>query len=328
MTPPAQHVATMPAPAGLARPAGSRAALPSLRPSAEWLRRWRGAATPFAFLAPFIALVGIFTYWPLIELVYLSFVRMNPFGPDAFVAMDNYAGVIGNTQFRDAAINSLIYIFGSIPLKVILPIPIAVFIWTMSARMGNIYKSVLFVPTLLSFVVVAIIWIWMLNPVMGLIQQVIAPFGLRLPNLLSNRETAIHVIIFVSSWKVIGFNVLLYLAGLSAIGKDYIEAMRLDGAGDWTIFRKLIIPLLSPTIFFVAISTVVFTIQQVFTPIDIMTGGGPLNATTNIFYIVYQYLFESFNVGYSAAGTVLIFLFLGLLVALKIAVLEKRVHYN
>lgn len=328
MTPPAQDAVTLPS-QGPFSGANDRAfAMPSLRRAAGAFAGWSRVATPLAFLTPFIALVGVFTYWPLIELVYLSFVRMNPFGPDAFVGMDNYAGVISNTQFRDAAVNSLIYIFGSIPLKVVLPLAVAVFIWTMSARLGNLYKSILFVPTLLSFVVVAIIWIWMLNPVMGLIQTIIAPFGLRLPNLLSNHETAIHVVIFVSSWKVIGFNVLLYLAGLSAIGKDYIEAMRLDGAGDWTIFHKLIVPLLSPTIFFVAISTVVFTIQQVFTPIDIMTGGGPLNGTTNIFYIVYQYLFESFNVGYSAAGTVLIFLFLGLLVAIKIAVLEKRVHYH
>lgn len=327
MTPPAQDAATLPSAGAFHRTRGNAPTLLSPR-LAEVMARLPRAVTPIAFLTPFIILVGVFTYWPLIELVYLSFVRMNPFGPDAFVGMNNYAGVIGNTQFRDAAINSLIYIFGSIPLKVVLPLAVAMFIWTMSERLGNVYKSILFVPTLLSFVVVAIIWIWMLNPVMGLIQTVISPFGLRLPNLLSNRETAIHVIIFVSSWKVIGFNVLLYLAGLSAIGKDYIEAMRLDGAGDWTIFRKLIVPLLSPTIFFVGISTVVFTIQQVFTPIDIMTGGGPLNGTTNIFYIVYQYLFESFNVGYSAAGTVLIFLFLGFLVAIKIAVLEKRVHYH
>jgi multiple sugar transport system permease protein/sn-glycerol 3-phosphate transport system permease protein len=104
--------------------------------------------------------------------------------------------------------------------------------------------------------------------------------------------------------------------------------MRLDGAGDWVVLRRLIVPLLSPTILFVAISTVVFTIQQVFTPIDVMTQGGPLNSTTNLFYLVYQYMFESFNVGYSAAGALLIFLLLGLIIAAKMIWFEKLVHYS
>lgn len=298
-------------------------ALPAARDEAR-----RIDLRPAAFLAPLIILLGAFTYWPLIEIVYLSTVRMNPFGPDTFVGLDNFRSVIDNAQFRDAAWNSLIYIFVSIPLKVILPIPLAVFIWTMGRRAGDIYKSVLFLPTLLSFVVVSVVWIWMLNPVMGLFQSLVRPVGLQMPALLSDASTAIYVITGVGAWKLIGFNVLLYLAGLSAIGRDYIEAMRLDGAGDWKILRRLIVPLLSPTIFFVAISTVVFTIQQVFTPIDVMTQGGPLNATTNLFYLVYQYMFESFNVGFSAAGTVIVFLLLGLITALKVMLTEKRVHYS
>ncbi|MFN4281953.1 MAG: carbohydrate ABC transporter permease [Alphaproteobacteria bacterium] len=283
---------------------------------------------PAAFLAPFVLLMAAFTYWPLVELIYLSFFKLNRFGPDPFVGMSNFIGVFDNTQFHDAAYNSLIYIFVSIPLKVLLPIPLAVFIWTMGAKLANFYKTVLFLPTLLSFVVVSIVWIWMLNPVMGLFQSVIRPLGLQMPTLLSDTTTAIYVIIGVGAWKILGFNVLLYLAGLSAINRDYVEAMRLDGAGDGTVMRRLVLPMLSPTIFFVTISTVVFTIQQVFTPIDVMTQGGPLNATTNLFYIVYQYMFESFNVGYSAAGALIIFALLGFITAVKVLWLEKRVHYS
>lgn len=283
---------------------------------------------PAAFLAPFVALVALFTYWPLIQLVYLSFFQLNRSGADRFVGAVNFLGVLDNAQFHDAAYNSLIYIFLSIPLKVFLPIPLAVFIWTMGAKLGNFYKAALFLPTLLSFVVVSIVWIWMLNPIMGLFQSVIGPLGLQMPSLLSDVASAIYVIIGVGAWKLIGFNILLYLAGLSAISRDYVEAMRLDGAGDWVVLRRLIVPLLSPTILFVSISTVVFTIQQVFTPIDVMTQGGPLNATTNLFYLVYQYMFESFNVGYSAAGALLIFLLLGLIIAAKMIWFEKLVHYS
>jgi multiple sugar transport system permease protein/sn-glycerol 3-phosphate transport system permease protein len=104
--------------------------------------------------------------------------------------------------------------------------------------------------------------------------------------------------------------------------------MRVDGAGDWVIFRRLIVPLLSPTIFFVLISTVVFSIQQVFTPIDVMTQGGPANATTNLFYIAYQYTFESFNIGFASAAVTLLFLAIGALLVAKLALLERHVHYG
>lgn len=298
------------------------------RSAATAAKKRRIDLRPVAFLAPFVLLMAIFTYWPMLELVYLSVFKLNRAGPDIFVGVNNFLGVFDNTQFHDAVVNSLIYIFVSIPLKVILPIPLAVFIWTTGPKLGNFYKTVLFLPTLLSFVVVSIVWVWMVNPVMGLMQSVIRPLGLQMPTLLSDTASAIYVIVGVGAWKLIGFNVLLYLAGLSAINRDYVEAMRLDGAGDATVMRKLVLPLLSPTIFFVAISTVVFTIQQVFTPIDVMTQGGPLNATTNLFYLVYQYMFESFNVGYSAAGALIIFAFLGLITAAKVLWLEKRVHYS
>jgi ABC-type sugar transport system permease subunit len=306
-------------PAGFAEKARS----PSRRSRGEPL-----SLRPYAYLAPLVLLLGLFTYWPLIQTIYLSFHRLNPGGPSSFVGLDNYSGVFAHAQFKDAARNSLVYILAAIPLKVLLPIPIAFFIWTFGPRLAAFHKTVLFLPTLLSFVVIAILWIWMLNPVAGFLQSILALFGGKLPVLLSNSATAIYVIIGVSAWKVLGFNVLLYLAGLASISRDLVEAMRVDGASDKAIFRHLILPLLSPTIFFVLISTVVFAIQQVFTPIDVMTQGGPANATTNLFYIAYQYTFESFNIGFASAAVTLLFLAIGGLMLFKIAVLEKRVHYG
>ncbi len=283
---------------------------------------------PYAYLAPLIVLLGLFTYWPLIQTFYLSFMRLNPGGAPAFVGWANYAGVFDHSQFQDAARNSLVYILASIPLKVLLPIPIAFFLWSIGPRLSAFHKTVLFIPTLLSFVVVSILWIWMLNPVAGFAQTLLAPFGLQLPPLVSSSGTAIYVVLGVSTWKILGFNVLLYLAGLASINRDLIEAMRIDGAGDGVILRHLIVPLLSPTIFFVLISTMVFAVQQVFTPIDVMTQGGPANATTNLFYIAYQYTFESFNIGFASAAVTLLFLAIGGLLLLKLAVVERHVHYG
>ena len=290
-------------------------------------RRWPLA--PFLYLAPMILLLAVFTYWPLIHTVYLSFVQwnMNPDQPMRWVGTANYRGIFQSPLFDAAFRNTLIYIVASIPLKVLLPIPIAVFVWTLATR-GQVYRALLFLPTLFSFTVVAVVFLWLLNPIGGHFVQIARLFGGQWPNVLTDPDLAIWTILLISTWKVIGFNTLLYVAGLASINRDYVEAMRLDGASDWRVVRHLLWPLLTPTTLFVLISTVIFAIQQVFTPIDIMTEGGPQNGTTNLFYMVYQYAFRTFNVGFGAAGTVIIFGFLLAITLVKMRMLDRHVHYQ
>jgi len=306
--------------ASIALPAAATLARPRAR-------RRAGNLLPWLLLSPLLLLLAAFTYWPLLHTIYLSVVDVRLFQPDRFVGLDNFTGLFRSPSFAAASWNTVIYIALSLPLKVLLPIPIAVFVWCAGARMASLHRSILFVPTLLSFVVVSIVWIWMLNPVMGMVQSGLRPLGLQMPALLSDAATAIHAIIGISAWKVIGFNASLYLAGLASIPRELIESMRLDGASDWRITRSLLLPLLSPTIYFVAITSVLFTVQQVFTPINIMTGGGPSNATTNLFYLAYEMAFESFNIGFASATALLLFVGLGALAALKAWLLGRRVHY-
>ena len=293
---------------------------------------WRGRQwhlAPFLYLAPMIVLLAVFTYWPLLHTIYLSFVQwnMNPDQPMRWVGMANYRGIFNSPLFDAAFRNTLIYIIASIPLKVLLPIPIAIFVWTLGTR-GQVYRALLFLPTLFSFTVVAVVFLWMLNPIGGHFVQIARLLGGQWPNVLTDPDLAIWTILLISTWKVIGFNTLLYVAGLASINRDYVEAMRLDGASDWRLVRHLLWPLLTPTTLFVLISTVIFAIQQVFTPIDIMTEGGPQNGTTNLFYMVYQYAFRTFNVGFGAAGTVIIFAFLLAITLLKMRTLDRHVQYQ
>jgi multiple sugar transport system permease protein/sn-glycerol 3-phosphate transport system permease protein len=276
-----------------------------------------------------IVLLAVFTYWPLLHTIYLSFVQwnMNPDQTMRWVGMANYRGTFNSPLFDAAFRNTLIYIIASIPLKVLLPIPIAIFVWTLGTR-GQVYRALLFLPTLFSFTVVAVVFLWMLNPIGGHFVQIARLLGGQWPNVLTDPDLAIWTILLISTWKVIGFNTLLYVAGLASINRDYVEAMRLDGASDWRLVRHLLWPLLTPTTLFVLISTVIFAIQQVFTPIDIMTEGGPQNGTTNLFYMVYQYAFRTFNVGFGAAGTVIIFAFLLAITLLKMRTLDRHVQYQ
>jgi len=283
---------------------------------------------PYVLLSPLVVLLAVFTYWPLLYTAYLSLVDVRLFQPDRYVGLANFRGLFHSPAFADAAWNTVIYLALSLPLKVLLPIPIAVFVWCMGRRMAALYRTILFVPTLLSFVVVAIIWIWMLNPVIGQFQSVLHLLGWQMPAVLSDAAVAIYVIIGVSAWKVVGFHALLYLAGLASIPRELIESMRIDGAGDWRILRSLLLPLLSPTIYFVSVTSVLFTVQHVFTPINIMTGGGPSNATTNLFYLAYQMAFESFNIGFASATALLLFLGLGALAAVQARLIGRGVHYQ
>ena len=296
-------------------------------PLAQRGRQWPLA--PFLYLAPMIVLLAVVTYWPLLHTIYLSFVQwnMNPDQPMRWVGAANYRGIFNSPLFDAAFRNTLIYIIASIPLKVLLPIPIAIFVWTLATR-GQVYRALLFLPTLFSFTVVAVVFLWMLNPIGGHFVQIARLLGGQWPNVLTDPDLAIWTILLISTWKVIGFNTLLYVAGLSSINRDYVEAMRLDGASDWRLVRHLLWPLLTPTTLFVLISTVIFAIQQVFTPIDIMTEGGPQNGTTNLFYMVYQYAFRTFNVGFGAAGTVIIFAFLLAITLLKMRTLDRHVQYQ
>lgn len=308
--------------AATAPPLGAAAPLARRR-----TRQWPLA--PFLYLAPMIVLLAVFTYWPLAHTVYLSFVQwnMNPDQPMRWVGTANYRGIFNSPLFDAAFRNTLIYIVASIPLKVLLPIPIAIFVWTLATR-GQLYRALLFLPTLFSFTVVAVVFLWLLNPIGGHFVQLGRLMGGQWPNVLADPDLALWTILLISTWKVIGFNTLLYMAGLASINRDYVEAMRLDGASDWRVVRHLLWPLLTPTTLFVLISTVIFAIQQVFTPIDIMTEGGPQNSTTNLFYMVYQYAFRTFNVGFGAAGTVIIFAFLLVITLLKLRMLDRHVHYQ
>lgn len=288
-----------------------------------------GAARPYLYLAPFFLVLGVFTFWPLLHTLVLSFQawNLNPDVPTRFVAFDNYRGVASSSLFGAALFNTALYLIAAIPLKVILPIPVAIFIWSLGQR-GETYRVVVFLPTLVSFVAASVAWVWLLSPIGGYLAVWLQTFGIRMTGLLTNADTALWTILGIATWKGFGFNVLLYLAGLTRIDRSLIEAMRIDGASDARIVRDLILPMLGPAIVLVLITTVIFTMQQVFTPIDVLTKGGPANSTTNLFYMTYQYTFVGFDVGYGAAATVILCVLVFVVAFLKFRIADRLVHYR
>jgi ABC-type sugar transport system permease subunit len=296
-----------------------------------WNRyRFWEKATPFLFVAPVIAIVGVFTYWPLIYSIWLSFFDWNFVSPvKEFVGFANFTRLVDDPRFHRALWGTLIYIVALVPAQVLLPLGLALLLWPIRrSRAQAVYRVTLFSPTVISFSVAALLWLWIFNPLQGILNKVIFEFGFAKVSWLSNPNTAIWCVIVVSIWKTIGFNLLLYLAALEAVPNDYIEAASLDGASGWQMFRLIRFPLITPTFFFVLVTTVISVNDEVFGAINVMTDGGPFDRSSNIVYYLYEQGFRIFQIGSASAVSLLIFAGTAILTWVQFRFVERHVHYG
>ncbi|MDP9353703.1 MAG: sugar ABC transporter permease [Chloroflexota bacterium] len=183
-------------------------------------------------------------------------------------------------------------------------------------------------PTVIAFSVAALVWLWIFHPLQGLLNKLIIEAGGTRVNWLSDPDTAIWCVIVVAVWKTFGFNLLLYLAALEAVPVEYVEAASVDGATGWQIIRSIRWPLITPTFFFVLVTTVISVNDEVFGAINVMTDGGPFERTSNIVYYLYVQGFRFFQIGAASAVSVLVFVATVLLTWLQFRFVERRVHYG
>jgi ABC-type sugar transport system permease subunit len=292
--------------------------------------RLREKATPYLFIAPVIVIVGVFTYWPLIYSIWLSFFDWNFVSPvKEFVGFANFVRLVDDPRFHRALWGTLIYILALVPAQVFVPLGLALLLWPIRrSRAQAVYRVTLFSPTVISFSVAALLWLWIFNPLQGILNKVIFEFGFAKVSWLSNPNTAIWCVIVVSIWKTIGFNLLLYLAALEAVPNDYIEAASLDGASGWQMFRLIRFPLITPTFFFVLVTTIISVNDEVFGAINVMTDGGPFDKSSNIVYYLYEQGFRIFQIGSASAVSLLIFVGTAILTWVQFRFVERHVHYG
>jgi sn-glycerol 3-phosphate transport system permease protein len=285
---------------------------------------------PLIFLGPAALLLFVFVYWPLGYTVYLSLLDWNLVSPQReFVGWANYLLLLREPTFWTAVKNTLIYLVVLLPTELFLPLAMALLLQSIAAkRIREVYQALIFSPTVLSFAIASIIWVWMFNPMGGVLSRVFRAVGLPALAWLSDAHLSLWAIVLVSAWKVFGYNLVIFLAALAAIPAEYLEAARIDGASGWKVFRWVTWPLLGPTTFFVLVTTAIFTGTQVFIPIHVLTQGGPYNSSTNLVYLIYQYGFQFFQVGPASAASVITFLGFLVLTYLQITYLERFVHYG
>lgn len=260
-------------------------------------------------LFPALAILGLFSFWPMVYLFGLSFTQgtLTRLGSH-WVGLENYLRLFRDADFWQVVINTTIFTFGTVIPAVMISLVVAVLlnqgIWG-----RGLWRLVYFLPSIISLVAagLAFRWLWQTQ---GPLNQLL---GTNIP-WLSEPGSAMLALILVSVWHQIGFNAVVFLAGLQTIPPTQYEAADLDGANTWQQFWYVTLPGLRPTLILVAITTTLFTLRS-FEPVYVLTGGGPLNRTNILVYYVYDQAFNQFDLGYAAAAAVVLFtLVLGLLI--------------
>ncbi|MFV0532124.1 MAG: carbohydrate ABC transporter permease [Cumulibacter sp.] len=292
-------------------------------------RRGRIPLAPYLYVLPAIAMLVIWIYKPLVETIELSFYSWNllPTAPKQPVGFDNYLALLHDKELGKALVNTGIYIATFLVCSVALPLLIAMLSRRVHGRAKTIYQALIFVPFLVTPVAAAATWNWLFSPYEGIIGETIeALFGADIGNIFQSSPGAMIAIMVIVSWQLLGFGVLVINAGLSGISPDYAEAAAMDGSGRGRIFRRITMPLLSPTIMFLVLMTILLSAQWTFPMIDILTQGGPVGSTNNIYYLLYESAFMSFDAGRAGAAGTLFFIVFGL-IAVGLVKLSDRLSF-
>ncbi len=265
----------------------------------------RRSAGAFWMIFPSYLIYFVFVFIPLVITVYLSFTNYDLYKTRDFVGFANYVRLVHDPNFLIAAKNTFIYaVFVIIP-QIALGLIIAVLL-NRKVFGQRFHRIAFYMPNVTSMVSISIVWLWIYDPTLGLFNQALKYVGLPGQRWLFDMKLALPSIIFMSVWKLIGYNMIIYLAGLQQI-PDYIyEAAKIDGASSIGQFFKITIPMLKPTTFFLFVIACVQSFS-VFDQVNVMTQGGPLNATTTIVHQIFERAFSQFQMGYaSSMGTVLL----------------------
>ena len=290
------------------------------------------SAVPF-LLPSFIGLI-IFSLLPIVISFFLSLtdwngidsLNLNVFLKDHFIGFQNYVKILTGGEFFRVLGNTLYFIVLYIPLMLIFSLLIA---WLMNKNYKGVslFRILTYIPVLSSWIAASLIWKWVLAPKFGIANNMLSIFGISGPAWLQSEQWAMPSIVLVSVWKDTGFFGLILLSGLQGIDKTYYEAAAIDGANSWQQFWKITLPLLSPSIFFVLIISLINSFQ-LFPQVMIMTDGGPNGATQVMVERIYKYGFKYYEMGYASAFSWLLFVIIFALTNLQMKMQKNWVHYG
>ena len=288
-------------------------------------RKWQA----FLFLLPSVFFFAVFSYWPLLQNRYLSFFSWNMVSPNMkFVGLDNYVSVLGSEELIKILVNTVVFVAIMLVLNFVLPYLFSFVLGHLIERGKGFYRSALFMPATLSLSVASILFMWIYNPLAGPLSIVLSWFDVESPRWFKENWLVIFAICTIIGWKVFGYNLIVMLAAMLAVPKEMIEAAKLENASNWQIFKQIIVPMTSSTAIYVFTITVVFGLQYVLVPVNMLTQGGPDQGSSNLVYIIYQYAFVFFQTGKSAAFAIITMVCYIAFLLFRNKYLEKKVYYE
>ncbi|MBL7253128.1 carbohydrate ABC transporter permease [Paractinoplanes lichenicola] len=285
----------------------------------------------YAFIAPIALGLGVFYLWPVLQTAYFSFTEWGAFGGHEWSGADNYVRLIHDSEVGRALVNTISYtVLGlvSIPLAVVFAA-----LLNRKMRGAGVYRTLFFLPVVTMPVAVAMVWRWLYNGDYGLINYLLSLAGIDGPNWIADPATALYALVVIGIWSSLGYNLIIFLAGMQAIPAEYYEAAALDGAGPVRQFFRITLPLLSPTAFFVSVISVIGSLQ-LFDLVFVIAGSGA-SARANPAYprlqtvvaLFYDRAFVTNERGYAAAIVMVLLLIIAALTLVQFRLQRRWVHY-
>lgn len=283
--------------------------------------------TAYFFLFPNIVGFILFSLLPVGATLVISLLNWDLIRSPKFIGIDNYNKLLTDDPlFREILGNTAYYVAGVVPLSVILSLALALAM-NNGLKGISLFRAIFFIPVITSSVAVAMLWRWLYNTDYGLINTGLHAIGLPYVPWLTSTKWAMPAVIIMAVWKSLGYNMVIFLAGLQGISPTLYEAAALDGASGWQRFRDITLPLLGPTTFFILIISVINSFQ-VFDLTFILTQGGPGIATTTIVMYIYNQAFQYFQMGYAAAIAWVLFIIIFAITVLQVQLQKRWVHYE
>ncbi len=278
----------------------------------------------YLFVLPAFAHLLIFAVWPIFFVSYMSLFKWELLGGKAdFIGFTNFLRLTQDTAFFNALKNSLIFTLGTVPISLVISLALAS-IMARPAIATHLFRTVYFLPVVTSTVAVAMVFSWIYHPEFGLLNYGLRLFGVKGPNWLGDPRFALFALMLMTIWKGLGYQVVIYLAGLSTIPNEIYEAAEIEGINPWQRFWYITFPLLKPTTAFLAVTGVIGSFQ-VFTSVYTMTEGGPLRSTDVVVYHIFRNAFERFHLGYASAQALFLFAIILGATLLQVRLLRKEV---